>query len=156
MLRNQQFDAVLLADRVNIPAYRFPPSALVTPIQELQAKYKCFDIRDAQARGDGTQCRQKFKELIEDVLKHRLTYGFMHGQEDPFTGDRFSADPDDKGVTCGLTALIPVMALPDLKVWLGIEQVAPLLRSDLSSSEILMETWNVALTMVHKTIVSIY
>ncbi|KAE8450687.1 hypothetical protein EG329_006032 [Mollisiaceae sp. DMI_Dod_QoI] len=153
LVNHPWFDAVLLADREEIPANRFPPQfRLQSTVKDLQTKYKCFNLRSAEVRGDGTQCREVFKRLIEDVFENRLTFGLMHDQIDPFSGDNMFPDPDQAGTIGGLTAVIPDPLISPLKVWISYSNIAPLLRTDLSSSERLMETWSVAVTIVHETI----
>lgn len=145
-LTYEKFDAVLLAKRENISPQRFSSEARKAAydktnpganiIDVLQTKYKCFNLRTLEERGDGSECRRKFKQVIDEVFNSsygKLSIGFMSDQIDPLEGRNLNPDPSIPGSTLGLTAVIPTIR--DIKVWLAYQEVAPLLRNDLSSSE---------------------
>ncbi|KAL2063401.1 hypothetical protein VTL71DRAFT_5206 [Oculimacula yallundae] len=143
------FDALITENYESIPPNRFQPEdILASSMADLQRQFKKFRPRTQNERARGPDSREKLRTLISEVLLPKLKLGFMSDGVNPNTGP--SVSPSE-ATFYGVTLL---SNNSDICIYLSCDLLTPLMRQDLTSSERLLQTFQVAVTLVHEFMVS--
>lgn len=130
-----------MGPRESIDLRRFTQDYILHSTGFLGSPEDCriFRLRTAEERRDGAEARSKMNQIIDDVFFHRLKLGVLSRFED-VDGSR------QNNTNLGRTQL---HRSGSLKIWVSLERVISLFRTDISDSERYQEQWRIAAILIH-------
>lgn len=136
------FDALLNASRTPVPRWRFKTRDLDGyPGDELGKCWKVFQLR-SPTEVNGAETKKRM-DVLEEVSKRRLRFGFMDRRVHPMIGEMFdeNAENELEGEAQEGRTMADGLAhfAENMKVFISYQAVAPLLRGDLSDGERMAE-----------------
>lgn len=127
----------MIGDREQIDFDRFDiTTKLHVPVQRLQ-KYKAMKLRPP---GPKDKCKSQEVLLLTNTLLPFVEFDFMDAKMPPGANS-------ERGYASGLTQLVSER---QIRIWIARQDVAPLLRDDLTSSQRLGEQLFVAHILLHE------
>ncbi|TVY81641.1 hypothetical protein LSUE1_G005802, partial [Lachnellula suecica] len=135
------FDALLHSEREDIDPRRFSARDLNRyPGDELSKHWKSISVQQPSV-GSTTETPKVMEQIIRDVLQKRLRFGFMSRDINPLTDEIF-----ENG------AKVEAMAHfgENMKVYLSVQLLQPLLAGRLSEGETMAEQVFVVKTLFHE------
>jgi hypothetical protein len=128
----------MIGDREPIDDRRLHPT---TKLGLSAAQMKEFVSIKLKTPGSRARCQAQEAMVFYTVLAPFLKLDFMDGDVNPVTKQRHNLHTN--GLTCAVKT-------NDIRIWLAFQDVIPLLRNDLTSSQRLAEELSIAQTLLHE------
>ncbi|CZT51943.1 uncharacterized protein RSE6_13170 [Rhynchosporium secalis] len=146
------FDALLAGTLQATPDDRFSFEDLIRMDKVERLRYKQFQPRTQDERLKGPSSADVLRTLISDVLVPRLKLGFVYKETNSLLGGP-PVNPNNASYPLGSTASCKG---GDIYIFLSCQSFIPLIREDLSSNERLLQTSQIAVTIVHEFVHAIW
>jgi hypothetical protein len=128
----------MIGDREPIDDRRLHPN---TKLELSATQMKEFVSIKLKPPGSRARCQAQEAMVFYTVLSPFLKLDFMDGDVNPVTKHRHNLHAN--GLTCAVKT-------NDIRIWLAFQDVIPLLRNDLTSSQRLAEELSIAQTLLHE------